>query len=88
MECKDILRDILNQKKIDKKIMDYLSMKKAPLGRFYLFPKIHKRRSNVPRCPIISNNATVTGYISSFLEFHLKTVIPTIPHILEDARDF
>ena len=68
--------------------MDYLSMKKPPLGRFYVFPKTHKRRSNVPRCPIISNNATVTGYISSFLDFHLKTVIPTIPHILEDTRDF
>ena len=26
--------------------------------------------------------------ISSFLDFHLKTIIPTIPHILEDTRDF
>ena len=33
-EIKDILRDILNRKEIDKKIMDYLIMKKPQLGRF------------------------------------------------------
>ena len=67
--------------------MDYLIMKKPQLSRFYLLPKIHKRRSNVPGRPVISNKATATESISLFLDFHLKTIIPTIPHILEDTRD-
>ena len=86
-EIKDILRHMLNCKVIDKKIMNYLIMKKPQLGRFYLLPKIHKRRSNVPGHPVISNNVTATENFSSFLNFHLKTIIPTIPHILEDTRD-
>ena len=50
--------------------------------------KIHKRRLNVPGRPVISKNDTATENISSFLNFHLKTVIPTIPHILLDLRNF
>ena len=70
--------------------MDYLIMKKPQLGRFYVLPKIHKRRSNVPDRPAISSNgpATATENISSFLHFHLKAIISTIPHILGDTRDF
>ena len=35
-------------------------MKEGQLGRFYLLPKIHKRRSNVPGRPVISNDGTAT----------------------------
>ena len=58
------------------------------MGRFYLLPKIHKRTENVPGRPVISNNGTATENISAFLDFHLKGILPTIPHILEDTRDF
>ena len=37
---------------------------------------------------LISNNGTATERISSFLDFHLKNIIPAIPHILDDTRDF
>ena len=57
-------------------------------GRFYLLPKIHKRTSNVPGRPVISNNGTATENISAFLNFHLKKIVSTIPHFLEDTRDF
>ena len=63
-------------------------MKKPQLGRFYLLPKIHKRTSNVPGHPVISNNGTATENISAFLDFHLKNKVSTIPHVLEDTRDF
>ena len=43
---------------------------------------------NVPGRPAISNNGTATARISLFLDFYLKNIIPTIPHILEDTRDF
>ena len=47
-----------------------------------------KRTSNVPGCPVISNNGTATDIISAFLDFHLKNIVSAIPHILEDTRDF
>ena len=54
---------------------------------YYLLPRIHKRTSNVPGRPVISNNETATENISAFLDFHLKNIVSTIPHILEDTRD-
>ena len=87
-EIKSVPRDMFKLKEIDKKIMNYLTVKKAQLGRFYLLPKIHKWTINVPGRPVISNNGTATERISSFLDFHLKNIIPAIPHVLEDTQDF
>ena len=42
-EIKSLLRDMLNRKEIDEKIMDYLLIKRPQLGAFYLLPKIQKR---------------------------------------------
>jgi len=53
-----------------------------------LLPKIHKRTKNVPGRPVISNNGTATENISAFLDFHLKSIVPEVTHILEDTRDF
>ena len=78
---------MFNQKEINNKVRDYL-MKKPQLGRFYLLPKIHKRTPNVPGRPVISNNGRATENISTFLDFHLKNIVSTIPHTLEDTRDF
>ena len=49
---------------------------------------IHKRMTNIPGQPVISNNGTVTENISSYLDYHLKSLIPNVPHILEDTRDY
>ena len=87
-EIKSVLRDMLNRKEIDKKIMDYLLIKRPQLGGFYLLPKIHKRTSNIPGRPVVANNGTATENVLAFLDFHLKTIVPTIPHIAEDTRDF
>ena len=43
---------------------------------------------NAPGRPVTSNNGIATERICSFLDFRLKNIIPTIPHILEDTRDF
>ena len=42
----------------------------------------------MPGRPVISNNRTSTQNISSYLDYHLKSLIPNAPHILEDTRDF
>ena len=44
--------------------------------------------TNVPVRPAISNNWTSTENISLYLEYHPKSLIPKVPHILEDTRDF
>ena len=87
-EVKSVLRDLFNRKEINNKVRDYLIMKKPQLGRFYLLPKMHKKTSNEPGRPVISNNGTATENISAFLDFHLNNIVSTIPHILEDTRDF
>ena len=87
-EVKSVLRDMFNRKKINNKVWVYLIMKKPELGRFYLLPKTHKRALNVPGRPVISNNGTATENKSAFLDFHLKNIVSTTPHILEDTRDF
>ena len=57
-------------------------------GKFYLLPKIHKRKTSVPGRPVISNNCTTTKNISAFLDFHLNLLVTKVPHILQDTRDF
>ena len=44
--------------------MEYVLVKRPQLGRFYLLPKIHKRKTNVPGRPVISNNQTAIENIS------------------------
>ena len=66
---KSVLRNMLNRKEIDKRIMDDLLIKRPQLGRFYLLPKIQKRTSSVPGRPVISNNGTATENIFAFLDF-------------------
>ena len=54
--------------------MEYLLIKRPPLGRFNLLLKIHKSKTNVPSRPFMPNNQTTTKNISSFLDFHLKQI--------------
>ena len=63
-------------------------VKNPQLGRFYLLPNILKRLANIPGRSVISNNRTSTENISSYLDYHLKSLISNVPHILEDTRDF
>ena len=55
---------------------------------FYLLPKICKRLFNVPSRTVISSNSTETENISAYLDYHLKPLVFSIPHILIDTRGF
>ena len=80
---------MLHKKDIDKKVMNYLIKKKPQLGQFYILPKVHKRTFIIPGRPVISNIGTATeNKLHFLLDFYLKPVVQTIPHILEDTRDF
>ena len=87
-KIRNTISDMLRKKEIDKKLFNYLLVKPPQLGCFYLLLKIHKRMTNVPGRPVIFNNGTSTENRSSYLDYHLKSLIPQVPHILEDTRDF
>ena len=44
--------------------------------------------TNIPGRPVISNNGKSAENVSSYLDYHLKSLILNVPHILEDTRDF
>ena len=71
---KSVLRKVRNRKDISDETLDYFLVNNPKLGRFYLFPKIHKRLYNVPGRPVISNSGYYTENISAFIEYHLKPI--------------
>ena len=82
------LKTMISKNEIDKKLQEFLLVEKAKLGRFYLLPKIHKRLSNVPGRPVISNCGYTTENISSFLDFHLRPLAQTVKSYVKDTNDF
>ena len=46
--------------------------KATNVGKLYLFPKIHKRLSNVPGRPVISNCSNPTEKVAEFLDHCLQ----------------
>ena len=53
-----------------------------------MLPKIHKRLHNVPGRPVISNSSYFTENISSFLDFHLKSLPQKVESYIQDTNDF
>ena len=55
-------RECISEKNL--KYFSYESKKTSNLGKLYLLPKIHKRLSDVPGRPVISNCGTPTERVS------------------------
>ena len=53
-----------------------------------MLPKIHKRLSNVPGRPVISNCGAATEKVSAFLDLHLKPIMQAGKSYLRDTDDF
>ena len=65
-----MFEDLKKKTVITEKEKNYFkfNFKKATnAGKLYLQPKIHKRLSNVPRRPVISNCVTTTEKVSKLL---------------------
>ena len=77
---------MLRKKEIDKKLFNYLLVKNPQLGHFYLLPKIHKRMTIY--LIDLSYSTMELALKTDHLDYHLKSLIPHVPHILEDTRDF
>ena len=70
------------------KYFSYQFKKTTNLGKLYLSPKIHKRLSNVPGRPVISNCGTPTEKTSEFLDFYLKPLMQNGWSYIRDSGDF
>ena len=77
------------------KYFTYEYKKACNLGKLYLLPKIHKRLSNVPGRPVISNCGTPTEKVSEFLDHHLKPIMQNglsyirgLPTFLRKNKDY
>ena len=71
-------RNLINRDFLTDKEMKYFTFNHkgaCNFGKLYFFPKIHKRLSNVPGLPVISNCRTPTEKASEFLDSHLKTIM-------------
>ena len=67
--------------------LDYLLVNStAKAGRFYLLPKLHKK--GCPGRPVISGCNTPTENISEFVDYHLKSLVASIPSFVKDTNDF
>ena len=86
-----MFRSLKSQGKITEKELKYFTyeyQKATNLGKMYLLPKIHKRLSNVPGRPVISNCGTPTEKVSEFLDFQLKPVMQSSKSYIKDSGDF
>ena len=70
------------------KVFSYEFKKTSNLGKLYLLPKIHKRLSDVPGRPVISNCGTPTERISEFLDLHLKPIMRDGNSYIRDSSHF
>ena len=57
-------------------------------GKLYLPPKIHKRLSNVPGRPIISNFGVPTEKVSEYLDSDMQPIMRKGWSYIKDSQDF
>ena len=79
-------KGLISQK--ERKYFTYEFKKSTNLGRLYLLPKIHKRLSDVPGRPVISNCGTTTEKASELIDFHLKSIMHNGWSYIRDSNDF
>ena len=70
------------------KYFTYEYKKACNLGKMYLPPKIHKRLSDVPARPVISNCGMPTEKVSEFLDYELKPVMQKGKSYIRDSGHF
>ena len=85
---KSALSKIRERRELPLETMEYFTVKRPKLGRFYLLPKIHKRMDSIPGRPVISNNGYSTENISAFLDFHLQPLCKKVNSYIKDTNDF
>jgi hypothetical protein len=92
----DILRQMNAERSITDEQLEFLRPKPdARQRRFYMLPKIHKPRSKWPQPdrmpegrPIVSDTASESYEVASFIDYHLKPLSVRHFSYLKDTYDF
>ena len=82
----NVVRQIHQRGEISKSVMQNLNPSHARCPNWYFLPKIHK--STITGRPIISGNNSPTEKISSFVDEHIKGLVPRIKSYVRDTPDF
>ena len=86
-----MFRNLKNEGFLSDKELKYFIFehkKACNLGKLYLLSKIHKRFSDVPGRPVISNCGVPTEKVSEFLDFHLKPIMKNVKSYIRDSGHF
>ena len=73
---------------LKKETIKYFEVKDPKFARFCLLPKIHKRLSNVPGRPVMSNCGYYTKNISAFLDFQWQPLAQAAKSYIKDTNNF
>ena len=79
-------RQLITQKEF--KYFRFEFKKTCNLGKLYLLPKIHKRLSNVPGRPVISNCGAPREKVSEFLDSNMQPIMIKGWSYIKDSQDF
>ena len=86
-----LLKSLKRRHLITEKAFKYFRFefkKTCNLGKLYLLPKIHKRLSNVPGRPVISNYGAPTEKVPEFLDSHIQPTMRKGWSSIKDSQDF
>ena len=70
------------------KYFSYDFQEASNLCKFYLLTKIHKRLSDVPGWPVISNFGTPPEKVSEFSDYHLKPIMRNCNSYIRNSSYF
>ena len=79
-------RQLISQKEF--KYFRFQLQKTCNLWKLYILPEIHKRLSNVPGKPVISNCGASTEKVSDFLDSHMQPIMKKGWSYIKDSQDF
>ena len=82
----NVVMKIHQRGEIPLSIMKNLIPSGARCANWYFLPKIHKAK--ITGRPIVSGNNSPTEKISSFIDEHIKGLVPKIPSYVRDTPDF
>ena len=83
---KSLKRKLITEK--EKNYFKFNFEKATNVRKLYILPKIHKKLSNVPGRPVISNCGTPREKVLEYLDHHLQPVKKKGMSYIKDTADF
>lgn len=88
IQIKNTLSIGLQNKWLSEQEFKFLINKTPTTPILYALPKIHKSPLDPPFRPIVSGIGSLTEKISRFVDYHIYSIVQTLPSYLKDTTDF